>query len=103
MYSRSYDVSHCADGCPSIDDIDIGNSHNSQTLSRLSWKTKLFYSFGHIYNDLCASIWFSYTLIFFQMQFKGTIAGSLLLLGQIADALATPFIGSEFHKLLISF
>jgi Na+/melibiose symporter-like transporter len=48
--------------------------------------------------DLCAAVWFSYTLIFFQLQFKGNISGILILLGQVADAIATPFIGFESDR-----
>ena len=103
MNSRSYDVSHCIDDCPSKDDQDVGTPINGKSLSNLPWKTKLFFSFGHIYNDLCASIWFSYTLIFFQMQFRGTIAGILLLLGQVADAVATPFVGYESKYFVLFF
>ncbi|XP_054163893.1 major facilitator superfamily domain-containing protein 12-like [Oppia nitens] len=73
-------------------------SDSSAKVSHLSWKTKIFFSFGHIYNDLCASIWFSYTLIFFQLQFNGTIASILILLGQVADAVATPFVGFQSDR-----
>jgi Na+/melibiose symporter-like transporter len=37
-------------------------------------------------------------LIFFQLQFKGNISGILILLGQVADAIATPFIGFESDR-----
>lgn len=60
---------------------------------KLNRKTKLFYSFGHVYNDLCASIWFSYTLLYFKLSFDDTTAGLLLFLGQVADAISTPLIG----------
>ncbi len=30
-----------------------------ESLPKLDWKTTLFYSFGHIYNDLCASVWYN--------------------------------------------
>lgn len=59
----------------------------------LTLKTKIFYSVGHVYNDLCASVWFSYTLLYFKLHFNDTVAGILLLLGQVADAIATPLIG----------
>ncbi len=50
------------------------------------------------FSDLCAAVWFSYTLIFFQLQFKSNIAGVLILLGQVADAIATPFVGFESDR-----
>ena len=32
---------------------------------RLPWRLKLGYGMGHILNDLCASMWFTYLLLFF--------------------------------------
>ena len=54
---------------------------NYELLNQLTLKTRIFYSFGHIYNDLCASVWFSYTLLYFKLNFDDSIAGMLLLLG----------------------
>ncbi|CAH0766591.1 unnamed protein product [Diatraea saccharalis] len=56
---------------------------------------KIFYGLGHVYNDLCAAMWFSYMMLFFQavLHMRAAIAGSMLLLGQIVDALATPAVG----------
>ncbi|GIY20405.1 major facilitator superfamily domain-containing protein 12 [Caerostris darwini] len=58
---------------------------------------RVAYSFGHILNDLCASMWFSYLLMFQHniLQLSNNIAGYLMLLGQIADAMSTPFVGYE--------
>ena len=47
---------------------------------------------------MTVSIWFSYTLLFFDNRLSGALAGSLLLLGQIADAIASPFIGFASDK-----
>lgn len=71
---------------------------NSAIREKLTFKTKLFYSMGHIYNDLTVSIWFSYTLLYFKFQFTDSMAGSLLLIGQVADAIASPFVGFESDK-----
>lgn len=59
---------------------------------------------GHVLNDLCASIWFSYLLVFFHgvLQFSNTMAGNILLVGQIADGIATPFVGFESDNLNVS-
>lgn len=56
---------------------------------------KVFYGFGHIYNDLCAAMWFSYTLFYLQIvvQLESTTAGLLVMLGQVVDSLATPLAG----------
>lgn len=66
----------------------------------LTWKTRLCYGVGHILNDLCANIWFTYLLIYMHevVKFSPVMAGSLLLLGQVADALATPVVGIESDK-----
>lgn len=56
---------------------------------------KLAYALGHIFNDLTAAMWFSYTLIYFQKValLQPITAGALLLLGQVIDALMTPIFG----------
>ncbi|XP_064474360.1 major facilitator superfamily domain-containing protein 12-like [Ornithodoros turicata] len=66
----------------------------------LSLRTRLAYSVGHVLNDLCASMWFTYLLLYFIMvlEFKNTLAGALMLVGQIADGLATPFVGIESDR-----
>lgn len=58
---------------------------------------KFAYSVGHVLNDLSASMWFSYLLVFYHriVNFPNASAGYLLLIGQIADAIATTFIGFE--------
>lgn len=44
---------------------------------------KICYGLGHVHNDLCAAIWFSYMLFYFQivLQMESTIAGSLIMIG----------------------
>jgi len=55
----------------------------------------LSYGSGHVFNDLCASCWFSYLLVYLQyvLQIPSVFAGIILLIGQVVDALATPLIG----------
>ncbi|KOX70960.1 Major facilitator superfamily domain-containing protein 12 [Melipona quadrifasciata] len=62
---------------------------------KLSTSTKIAYALGHIFNDLTAAMWFSYTLIYFQRValLEPIVAGALLLLGQIIDAFMTPIFG----------
>lgn len=62
---------------------------------RLATSTKLAYALGHIFNDLAAAMWFSYTLIYLQRValLKPIIAGACLLLGQVVDAIMTPIFG----------
>ncbi|CAL9688423.1 unnamed protein product [Knipowitschia caucasica] len=61
---------------------------------------RLSYAVGHFLNDLCASMWFTYLLVFYHdvLGFKNTFAGLLLLVGQIADGLCTPLIGYESDR-----
>ena len=70
-------------------------SSTSSPAARLSLLQKFFYSFGHVFNDLCSSMWFTYLLLFFNkvLQFENTLAGVVLFVGQIADGLATLFVG----------
>lgn len=66
----------------------------------LTWRTRICYGVGHILNDLCASMWFTYFLVYFHkvVGFSNIAAGSLLLIGQVADAVATPLVGIESDK-----
>lgn len=53
------------------------------------------YAVGHVLNDLTASCWFSFLLVFLRavLLFQPTDAGLLLLIGQVADGVATPVVG----------
>lgn len=72
----------------------------SEIIQRLPVSTKLSYGMGHVLNDICASIWFTYLLVFFHLvlEFNPTLAGVILLIGQVADAVATPFVGYHSDK-----
>uniref|UniRef100_H3DMX9 Major facilitator superfamily domain containing 12a n=1 Tax=Tetraodon nigroviridis TaxID=99883 RepID=H3DMX9_TETNG len=61
---------------------------------------RLSYAVGHFLNDLCASMWFTYLLVFYHsvLGLHNTNAGVLLLAGQVADALCTPLIGYESDR-----
>ena len=61
----------------------------------LPWNTKLAYGTGHILNDLCASMWFTYLLLFFEniLRFNTLYSGVVLTTGQMADGLATLSVG----------
>jgi Na+/melibiose symporter-like transporter len=66
----------------------------------VSKRSKLAYSVGHVLNDLTSSMWFSYLLVFYHrvVMFTNAWAGYLLLIGQVADALSTTFIGFESDR-----
>ncbi|KAM6962605.1 major facilitator superfamily domain-containing protein 12 [Aplochiton taeniatus] len=56
---------------------------------------RISYAVGHFLNDLCASLWFTYLLIYYHsvLGFPSIYAGIMLLLGQIADGICTPLVG----------
>ncbi|CAL4065747.1 unnamed protein product, partial [Meganyctiphanes norvegica] len=66
----------------------------------LSITTLFGYGVGHVLNDLCSAMWFTYLLIFFHhvLQFNNQLAGVVLLIGQIADGLGTTFVGAEADR-----
>jgi len=66
----------------------------------MDWKTKLGFGMGHVLNDLCASMWFTYLLVFFSkvLYFDNTYAGVILLVGQLADGASTTFVGLMSDK-----
>ncbi|KAL0851126.1 hypothetical protein ABMA28_006992 [Loxostege sticticalis] len=69
----------------------------SEPYRRRRWlvSQNVVYGLGHVYNDLCAAMWFSYMMLFFQavLDMRAAVAGTMLLLGQVVDALATPAVG----------
>lgn len=69
-------------------------------LAKLPGRQKLAYSIGHVFNDLCASMWFTYLLLYFHfvLEFNNKLSGIILLVGQVADGLATPFVGIEADR-----
>ncbi|CAH1639755.1 unnamed protein product [Spodoptera littoralis] len=69
----------------------------SGPFKRKWWRVSqhMLFGLGHVYNDLCAAMWFSYMMLFFQavLEMRSAVAGAMLLLGQVIDALATPVVG----------
>uniref|UniRef100_A0A7E4W2W1 Major facilitator superfamily domain-containing protein 12 n=1 Tax=Panagrellus redivivus TaxID=6233 RepID=A0A7E4W2W1_PANRE len=59
-------------------------------------RVKVFgFSLGHMFNDMCASMWFTYLMIYLEkvLKMRSWRAGTLMLIGQVTDGLATPLIG----------
>lgn len=67
----------------------------------LTWRLRLCYGVGHILNDLTASMWFTYLLVYLHkvIGFSSVNSGVLLLIGQVADAIATPLVGIESDRM----
>ncbi|KAL7832334.1 hypothetical protein AOLI_G00298820 [Acnodon oligacanthus] len=72
----------------------------SESESALPLCKRLSYAVGHFLNDLCASMWFTYLLVFYHsvLGFQNSYAGVLLLVGQVADGVCTPLIGYESDR-----
>lgn len=53
------------------------------------------YGVGHVLNDMCASTWFSYLLVFLRQvaQLSPVDSAVVMFSGQIADGVATPLVG----------
>lgn len=71
-----------------------------EIIRKLPLHLKLAYGTGHVLNDICASMWFTYLLVFFHLVlgFDPTLAGVVLLIGQVADAVVTPFVGFQSDR-----
>ena len=67
---------------------------------KLPLSQRLAFSVGHVLNDLCSAVWFTYLLVYMQQvrQFSAALAGIALLVGQVADGIATPFVGIESDR-----
>ncbi|KAL3083393.1 hypothetical protein niasHS_011195 [Heterodera schachtii] len=86
----------------SVDGVEIeGNEDEQNVVSAqvssddLPKRRILAYSMGHFYNDLCASMWFTYLLIFLEkvVLLLSWQAGLLMFIGQVTDAVSTPLVG----------
>lgn len=68
---------------------------------KVVFRTKAAYSLGHVFNDLVAVMWFSYTLIFLQrvVLLEPVTAGSLMLLGLILLFFSSQFFNQNISHL----
>lgn len=57
----------------------------TEVYGRIPLKIQLAYGIGHVLNDVCASMWFTYLIVFFQLvlEFSNSDAGLILLIGQV--------------------
>lgn len=81
-----------------------GDEGGVQRRNKLPLTQRLAFSVGHVLNDLCSAMWFTYLLVYFEgiRGFSSSNAGIALLLGQVADAMATPFVGLESDRVNFS-
>ena len=66
---------------------------------------KFAYGVGHVFNDLFSNMWFSYLVLFYHkvILLSSTNAGTLVLVGQVANALATPCVGFVCDKINVRY
>lgn len=64
-----------------VSELEESNRYNRKCNTTIQ---KLCYGLGHVYNDLCAAMWFSYTLFYLQivLQIESRTAGILIMLGK---------------------
>ena len=75
--------------------MDKTNSRSNKNSTRQTILKRLGYGLGHIFNDMCAAMGFTYSLIFFQkvLGFDSFFAGIFMAIGQLADGIATVIVG----------
>ncbi|XP_037626112.1 major facilitator superfamily domain-containing protein 12 [Sebastes umbrosus] len=71
----------------------------------LSVCRRFCFSVGHFLNDLCASMWFTYMLVYLHkvLGLKSSYAGVILLMGQIEDGVFTLLVGYESDRTSCSY
>ncbi|CAD5214141.1 unnamed protein product [Bursaphelenchus okinawaensis] len=77
-----------------LDEV-IQRRDRAQSVNDISKCQVLSYSIGHFYNDLCSSLWFTYLMIYLEkvVMLQHSLAGLLMLIGQVTDAISTPIVG----------
>ena len=70
---------------------------------RTPLRQRISYCTGHIFNDLCSAVWFTYFIVYFNkvVGLSTTQTGLLFLIAQGADAVLTPFMGIGCDRLAI--
>ena len=80
----------------------ISSDHSLKThkmtrpaVTKVHYITKFGYATGHVLNDMCAAMWFTYVLLFFEkvLNLGKDSAGTILLIGQVVDGISTVFVG----------
>lgn len=78
-------------------DKQVKHKDRTPLMQRMSYCT------GHIFNDLCSAVWFTYFIVYFNkvVGLSTTDTGLLFLIAQGADAILTPFMGLGCDRLVI--
>ena len=69
--------------------VTVGGSSNCNDKMNehevvLDWRIKYSYGLGHILNDLAASVWFTYNLLFYKLVFESN-AFAFVVTGKYTD------------------
>ena len=72
---------------------DTTQEEETNRFDALSKIDVLAYGVGHFVNDLVAACWFNYLFFFLKKVVETEAATAALLVGQIADGIATPIVG----------
>ena len=72
-----------------------GVGNGARPRQSIPLKVKIGYGFGHVLNDMTASLWFTYILVFLgnNVSVSEVNAGIVFLTGQIVDAIFNPIAG----------
>lgn len=81
MAEKEDEIHSTAEDSPLL--VDSSDLDEKETF-RLAKYERYAYGLGHICNDVCAAMWFSYALIFYQIVigFPPVYAGYLLFIGK---------------------
>lgn len=63
----------------------VRNHEYTEVFQRIPFRLQLVYGVGHVLNDICASMWFTYLLVYFNyvLQFNSWQSGLVLFIGQV--------------------
>ena len=90
-------------GFPALCGIFNKKEKQMKPKDRTPLKQRISYCTGHIFNDLCSAVWFTYFIVYFNkvVGLSTTETGLLFLIAQGADAILTPFMGIGCDRLII--
>lgn len=73
----------------------IVENEATRTLRLLPWYRRFAFGTGHVLHVLAAAMWYPYDVTFYQevLQLSPGATGWIILAGQVAGAISTPFVG----------
>ncbi|XP_009142254.1 major facilitator superfamily domain-containing protein 12 [Brassica rapa] len=79
--------------------VIVGESEEVSFTKPLGRLSVFYYGVGHMLNDITASCWFTYLLLFLtQIGLSPRDAAIVMLSGQVADGFATVFVGESIDR-----